>query len=158
MKSITTKFFLLALFVSSLAFSQSRVKERDVIGTWKFHIDLNKEIDEVDEEEGSFGRALAKGILKTVDELIKDAEITFEFKKNHILVIKQKSLDEDETIKAEACTWSIDKKGRLVTTSKRGDRLKLNDNNGWMLKRGKLVSVDDNRKVQDNVWLEKVKR
>ncbi|MEQ6123063.1 hypothetical protein AAON49_02540 [Pseudotenacibaculum sp. MALMAid0570] len=157
MKSITTKFFLLALFVSSIAFSQSKVKERDIIGQWKLHLDLSKEIEENEDSDDSFGKAFARGILKTVNELVNDAEITFDFKRNHTLEITQQLVDDDE-VETKKYTWRIDKKGRLITSQINDDNLQLNNDNKWMLKKGKLVSVDRNKKIKDNVWMERVRK
>ncbi len=157
MKNITLKIYLFALLISSSGFSQSKVKERQVIGKWKLHLNLKEKVKEETKDINGFGKILAKSIVSAVDDLIDEADITFNFKRNNVLEVIQKSLTDDDEENTEVYEWKIDKKGRLVTSRSSGKKLKLNNNSGWMIKKGKLVPVDDDKKIEKEVWLQKVK-
>lgn len=157
MKNISLKLFLVAFLISSSLFAQSKVKERQVLGKWKLHLNLKEKVKEETKDESGFGKLLARGIVSAVDDLIQEADITFNFKRNNVLEVTQKDIMDKSEEKTETYKWKIDKKGRLVTTQSKNKRLKFNDNSGWMIKKGKLVPVDDDKKIEDNVWLQKVK-
>ena len=157
MKNITLKICLFALLISSSGFSQSKVKERQVIGKWKLHLNLKEKVKEETKDINGFGKILAKSIVSAVDDLIDEADITFNFKRNNVLEVTQKSLTDDDEESTEIYEWKIDKKGRLVTSQSSGKKLKFNNNSGWMIKKGKLVPVDDDKKIEKEVWLQKVK-
>jgi hypothetical protein len=156
MKSRTLKTLLFALLISSFAFSQSKVKEKDVIGEWKFHLNFDKEIEEANDGDG-IEKTFVAGILKTVDKLVEKVDIKFHFKKNHILTVTQKSSIGRSTETIENYKWEIDKRGKLITSDIDSDHLKFNDHNGWMIRDGKLVSVDENKEVEENVYMERVR-
>lgn len=157
MKSSTFKIFLFSLLVTSITFSQSKVKEKDIIGKWKFHLTLEKEIEKETKDSDGFEKIFVTGILKTIDKLVEKVDIKFHFKKDHTLRVTQKSLTGESTETIEDYEWKINEDGKLITNNIKNESLKFNDSNGWMLRKGKLVSVDDNNKVEENVWMEKVK-
>ncbi len=157
MRHKVVKALLLTLFISSVTFAQSRVKEKDVIGKWKFHLDLTSEIEKEKLDSDDWGDAFARGILKTVDRLVETVDITFHFKKNNVLIVTKRPSIGGQDDDVEVFWWKIDEKGRVVTSEMDKDHLKLQSNSGWMLKRGKLVVVDEDDDVEETVWMERVK-
>ena len=156
MKTIKTKLFLFIFLTSSIAFSQSKVKERNVIGAWKLHLNLEEKVKKETKGDNAFEKALARGIVGTIDELAEEADITFNFKRDNTLEVTQKGiLNDDDEETTEYYEWKITKEGKLVTTKTDGGSFKFNDNDGWMLKRGKLVPVDGDNNIEEGVWLEK---
>lgn len=145
------------LFLCSAALAPGKTKEKDVLGTWKLHLNIAEKIKKETEDEKGLGKAFARGIGELVDEIISEVDITFEFKKNNVLIVTHDSDWDDDGKETEKYRWSIDKDGKIKTSSLDDDRIKFDDRDGWMLKNGKLYSVDDNDKFEDAVWLEKIK-
>ena len=158
MKNSTVKAFLFALLVSTITFSQSKVKEKDVIGEWKFHLNLDKAIERETKDSDGIEKIFVEGILNTVNKLVEKVDIKFHFKKNNILVVTQNSLSDYISETEKTYKWKITKDGKLVTDEIDDDKLKVNSkSNTWMLKNGNLVSVDDENEMEENVWMERVK-
>lgn len=146
------------IFLCSAALAPGKTKEKDVLGKWKLHLNIGDKIKEETKDEEGLGRAFARGIGELVDEIISEVDITFEFKKNNVLIVTSDSdWDDDDEVETEKYRWSIDKDGKIQTSSLDDDRIKFDDHDGWILKNGKLYSVDEGKKVETAVWLEKIK-
>lgn len=157
MRIITKHILVLAILISSSVVAQSKVKEKQLIGKWKLHLNLKEKVKEETKDMNGFGKILAKSIINAVDDIIEEADITFHFKRNNVLEVIQKSITDDNEETTETYKWKIDENGKLTTTKFNNKKLKFNNNNGWMMKKKKLVPVDNDKKVEENVWLEKVK-
>ena len=157
MKNRTITTLLFAILVSSITFSQSKVKEKDIIGEWKFHLNLDKAIDDETKDSDNFEKIIVSGILKTVNKLVDHVDIKFHFKKDHTLTIAQKSNIGEDAETIENHRWKINNEGQLVTSSIKDGNQNFNSDNVWMLRKGKLISVDENKEVEENVWMERIK-
>lgn len=144
------------MFLCSAALIPGTTKQKDILGKWKLHLDISEKIKEETKDEDDLGALFARGIGTLVDELVEEVDITFDFQKNNILVVTQDSNFKGDKKEIETYHWKIDKKGRIITTSMDEDQISFNDHEGWMLKNGKLVSVDKNEEIETVVWLERM--
>ena len=143
------------LFLCSASLVTSNTKEKDIIGKWKLHLDISNALDQETEDEDGIGAAFARGIVNMVDNLVEEIDITFDFRKNNVLVVTHDSDFDHQEKSTERYHWEINKEGHIITSSLKNKHFSVNDDDGWKLKKGKLTPVDnDNDKV---VWLEKIK-
>jgi hypothetical protein len=90
-----------------------------------------------------------------VDDLVDEIDITFDFQKNNVLVVTQNSLSDYDEESIEKYTWKIDGNGYVVTKPVNKGNSSYDDGDGWILKKGKLIPVDEDENV---VWMERVKK
>jgi hypothetical protein len=151
---ITSVFAILVL--CSAALVPGKTKEKDIIGKWKFHLDISKAIEEETKDEDGWGAVFAKGIGHLVDEIVEEVDITFDFQKNNILVVTTDSNFDDDDRSVETYRWKINKKGYVVTTSTSKKNKSFQDSSdGWRLTNGKLIPVDEDD-LEGKVWMEKL--
>jgi hypothetical protein len=120
-----------------------------VIGKWQFHLNLNKALEEDSSKDSGFAKAIIKGLATTVDEVVKQEEITFHFKKDHTLIVLQK---ENNTKEEDHKTWAI-KNNKLILSSNKATDSKPNQ---WLLDNKKLIAINKEGKAQQSVYLEKL--
>ena len=148
---------LFAVFIlCSAAIAPNKTKEKDIIGKWKFHLKIGKAINDETKDDDDLGSLFARGIGRLVDDLVEEVDITFDFQKDNILVVTQHSnFDDDEEDEVEVYRWKINKKGYVITTpiKKNFKKRSVENSDGWQLKRGKLVPVDED---EDVVWMERI--
>lgn len=146
------------LFLCSAALVPSKTKEKNILGKWKLHLDISKKIKQETKDEEGLGKAFARGIGSLVDELVSEVEITFEFKKNNVLIVTQNNnWNDEDKVEIEEYTWEIDKKGRIKTISLKNKHLSVDNNEGWILKNKRLIPMDKDDDLENIVWLEKIK-
>ena len=80
--------FLAALLSSSLMNAQSKVKDRDVHGEWKLHVDLQKEIQDKDSDLNFLEKALVGAVSGIVTTAMNHVDIRFDFKRNNEVILK----------------------------------------------------------------------
>ena len=158
-RTLITSVFAILVLCSATVFP-GKTKEKDIVGTWKFHMNISKAIDKETKDEKGWGAAFAKGIGHFVDAVVDEADITFEFQKDHTLIVTQNSDwndDEDETV--EMYRWKLNAYGHVVTTPLHKRKQNFQDTDGWKLSDGKLIPVDDDEDLKNaEVWMEKVKK
>ncbi|MEP0984241.1 hypothetical protein [Ekhidna sp.] len=127
-----------------------KVKEKDIIGTWKLVIDIEEEMEEEAEEADTMlEEVFIKAVSGFVEGIMEDIEIYFEFQADNDVKITVLAYDEKETEKG---TWYINKRGYLVIDDidDDGDDFNIStDNDEWKLIDGILVSDEheDDRTV-----------
>lgn len=146
---------LMTSFCLVLAVQAQKVKEKDIIGTWKLVIDIEEEMDEEAEEADTMLEEIfIKAISGFVGGIIEDIEIYFEFQDDNDVKITVLAYDEKET---ETGTWYINKRGYLVIEDidDDGDDFNISsDNDEWKLVDGLLVNDDDDG--DRNVYMTRV--
>ena len=154
---ITSLFAVLVLCSATLA--PSKTKEKDIVGKWKFHMNISKAIDKETKDEKGWGAAFAKGIGNLVDTAVERAGITFDFQENHILIVTQdSSWDDDDKEEIEVYRWKLNRDGHVVTTPLNKEKQRFQDSDGWKLKRGKLVPADEDQDLKNaEIWMERIK-
>ncbi len=139
---------LLFLFAGvTVANAQTRVHYKDLSGTWKLQI----KIDEKDLEENS---AWDRIVSKTVDGVLDEINIYFEFKRENELRVVVDAFGEKEV---EYSEWRIDD-GALYFGD--GENFDMDDGI-WMFDGSNLTSYNEDRRgrlVKDNqnVFLHRV--
>lgn len=159
MKRILITSVFAVLVLCSAAIAPSKTKEKDIIGKWKFHLEISKAINEDTDGDDDLGSIFARGIGRLVDDLVEEVDITFDFQKDNILVVTQNSrFDDDEEDSVETYRWKINKKGHVITTpvKKRNKKKSVQNSDGWKLKKGKLVPVDEDD--EEIVWMERINK
>jgi hypothetical protein len=158
MKKLTTATFLIcALLFNFESLAQDKVKEKDLIGTWKMVIDVSEEFEEAErdlEEEDSFlGEIIFDAVSGVVEGVLKNIDIYMTFKESGIIKITVNAFDEKET---EYSEWEIDSRGRLHISD--NDHFDSDDDDYWLMDDGVLVLIDDDDdgEISDNVYLVKI--
>lgn len=146
--------FLAALLSSSLMNAQSKVKDRDVLGEWKLHVDLQKEIQDKDSDLNFLEKALVGAVSGIVTTAMNHVDIRFDFKRNNEVILKIYNKDEDKT-ETEILKWFINKQGQLEIDDLDNDHVNVQHDGAWMLLDKQLVAVEDG-KVKQAVYLEKM--
>ena len=146
--------FLAALLSSSLMNAQSKVKDRDVLGEWKLHVDLQKEIQDKDSDLNFLEKALVGAVSGILTTAMNHVDIRFDFKRNNEVILKIHNKDEDKT-ETEILKWFINKQGQLEIDDLDNDHVNVQHDGAWMLLDKQLVAVEDG-KVKQAVYLEKM--
>lgn len=146
--------FLAALLSSSLMNAQYKVKDRDVLGEWKLHVDLQKEIQDKDSDLNFLEKALVGAVSGIVTTAMNHVDIRFDFKRNNEVILKIHNKDEDKT-ETEILKWFINKQGQLEIDDLDNDHVNVQHDGAWMLLDKQLVAVEDG-KVKQAVYLEKM--
>ena len=146
--------FLAALLSSSLMNAQSKVKDRDVLGEWKLHVDLQKEIQDKDSDLNFLEKALVGAVFGIVTTAMNHVDIRFDFKRNNEVILKIHNKDEDKT-ETEILKWFINKQGQLEIDDLDNDHVNVQHDGAWMLLDKQLVAVEYG-KVKQAVYLEKM--
>ena len=146
MKKAILSFCLLLLFSVATVQAQSKVKEKDLKGTWKFVFEIDKEADS----------SMERVILNAVDGLLDEIDIYLEFRKNNELKVTVDAFDEREVDYGE---WYINDDGELYFGE--SDHFDTGDS-VWMLVGNRLESFEYKRgkrvKESENHYLKRVKR
>ena len=146
--------FLAALLSSSLMNAQSKVKDRDVLGEWKLHVDLQKEIQDKDSDLNFLEKALVGAVSGIVTTAMNHVDIRFDFKRNNEVILKIHNKDEYKT-ETEILKWFINKQGQLEIDDLDNDHVNVQHDGAWMLLDKQLVAVEYG-KVKQAVYLEKM--
>ena len=78
---------IIALLSSSFVSAQSKAKDRDVLGEWKLHVDLQKEIQDKDSDLNFLEKALVGAVSGIVTTAMNHVDIRFDFKRNNLTLI-----------------------------------------------------------------------
>ena len=150
-----TFLFLTILFGSCFVVDAQKVKEKDILGTWKLVIDIEEEMeDEAEDADTMLEEVFIKAISGFVGGILEDIEIYFEFQPDNDLKITVNAYDETET---EYGKWFINRRGYLELEDI-GDDDNFNihtDDDEWRLIDGILVNED--YEEDRNVYMAKVK-
>ncbi|MCW1952751.1 MAG: hypothetical protein KIH80_001080 [Flavobacteriia bacterium] len=145
---------LLFFMVLSTANAQSGIKEKDVLGPWKFHLDLSKEINKASSNLNFFEKMVAGAVTGVVDAAMEQVDIQFNFKRGQkvILTVHNKELNETDQ---ETLHWFINEQGQLEIDDIDNDNINVSNDGVWILKGNKLVVLEDND-LKEGVYLERL--
>lgn len=146
---------IIALLSSSFVSAQSKVKDRDVLGEWKLHVDLQKEIQDKDSDLNFLEKALVGAVSGIVTTAMNHVDIRFDFKRNNEVLLKIHNKDEN-TSETETLKWFINNKGQLEIEDIDNDHVNVQHDGAWMLLDKQLVAVEDG-KIKQAVYLEKMR-
>ena len=146
---------LLILAFGIALFTQAqKVKEKDVIGTWKLIIDVEQEMEEEAEEaDNMLEEIFIKAVSGFVDGILDGIDIYFDFREDNEVKITVHAYNEKET---EYGRWFINKRGYLeIEDIDDGDNITIDaDDDEWKLIDGILVS--DEHEDDRNVYMTRV--
>ncbi|RED97951.1 hypothetical protein [Marinoscillum furvescens] len=147
------KRILLIILVASLATTtqaQHKVKEKEVIGTWKLIIDVEdalKDAEEEASEESLLGKVILSSVSGLVSGILEEIEIYMDFRPDGELKIAVEAFGEREI---EYSEWSI-KNGRLYI--KDTDHFDMDVDDYWLMDDGMLVAYEDDGEPNANVYM-----
>lgn len=153
MKRLFTSIACSILFMSALS-AQTKVSEKDVWGTWRFHLKLN-EVAKSDTADLNFlEKAVIGAVSGIVDTAMEKVDIQFNFKKSRELVVV---VHEHETKKKteQSIEWFINAKGQLEISDLKNDKVNIDNDGVWMMLNRRLVPVE-NGKATKGIYLERV--
>jgi len=153
MKRLWTNMACCLLFIGALS-AQTKVSEKDVWGTWRFHLKL-QEVAKSDSADLNFiEKAVVGAVSGIVDTAMEQVDIQFHFKKSKELVVV---VHEHETKKKteETIEWFINKNGQLEISDLKNDRVNIDNDGVWMLLNRRLVPVE-NGKATQGIYLERL--
>ena len=153
MKRLFTSIACSILFMSALS-AQTKVSEKDVWGTWRFHLKLN-EVAKSDTADLNFlEKAVVGAVSGIVDSAMEKVDIQFNFKKSRELVVV---VHEHETKKKteQSIEWFINAKGQLEISDLKNDKVNIDNDGVWMMLNRRLVPVE-NGKATKGIYLERV--
>lgn len=134
--------------------AQTKVSEKDVWGTWRFHLKLN-EVAKSDTADLNFlEKAVVGAVSGIVDNALEQVDIQFNFKKSKELVVV---VHEHETKKKteQSIEWLINAKGQLEISDLNNDKVNIDNDGVWMMLNRRLVPVK-NGKATQGIYLERV--
>ena len=146
MKRLWTNMACFLLFIGALS-AQTKVSEKDVWGTWRFHLKL-QEVAKSDSADLNFiEKAVVGAVSGIVDTAMEQVDIQFHFKKSKELVVV---VHDHETKKKaeETIEWFINKKGQLEISDLKNDRVNMDNDGVWMLLNRRLVPVENGKATQ----------
>ncbi|MFZ9673874.1 MAG: hypothetical protein ACO3A1_06220 [Flavobacteriaceae bacterium] len=153
MKRLWTSMACCLLFIGALS-AQTKVSEKDVWGTWRFHLKL-QEVAKSDSADLNFiEKAVVGAVSGIVDTAMEQVDIQFHFKKSKELVVV---VHEHETKKKteETIEWFINKEGQLEISDLKNDRVNIDNDGVWMLLNRRLVPVEKGKATQ-GIYLERL--
>ncbi|NQZ75080.1 MAG: hypothetical protein HRT61_03070 [Ekhidna sp.] len=154
-RSIT---LIIAICLLAVSVDAQKIKEKDVLGTWKLVIDIEEEMDkEAEEADNMLEEVIIKAVSGFVGGIMEDIDIYFEFRSNNKVKVTVNAYDETDS---GTGTWFINKRGNLVIEDIEGeddDQLNIStDNDEWTMQDGILISSDDVDDKERNVYMTRV--
>jgi hypothetical protein len=153
MKRLFTSIACSILLMSALS-AQTKVSEKDVWGTWRFHLKL-QEVAKSDSADLNFlEKAVVGAVSGIVDTAMEQVDIQFLFKKSKELVV---IIHEHETKKKteQSIEWFINAKGQLEISDLNNDKVNIDNDGVWMMLNRRLVPVE-NGKATQGIYLERL--
>ncbi len=145
------------LFTLTATFAQSKVKEKDVLGTWELKVDIQQAIKEETKNMSLFEGMMARAFSGMAEEVMEEIDITFEFQKNNVAYLTvHTDLDEDET-EVEKLYWEINERGQLIIDDIENDNVQVNNDGYWMRSKDRLVAVHEDGSTEHLAWMERVR-
>lgn len=138
---------LLFLVVFANNAQGKKVKERDVLGTWRLVIDVDMEEleDDIEDEDNPFARVVMRSVSGLVDGILDNLDIYFEFRDNGRLKVTVDAFGVDEV---EYSEWYINRRGELIIEDT--DSFNTDDDDYWMFDGDLLVAYDDDGSMDDD--------
>ena len=152
----TTKYFPIAgLMIMGVATqAQQKVNGDDLVGNWKLVIDIEEELErEADEEDNPFARMMIRGVSGLVEGILDNIDIYFDFQRDGEVKILVEAFDENEVDYAK---WYINRNGELIIEDLDNDKIQFDDDDVWMMDGKFLVSIEEDRTIQENVYMTKI--
>jgi len=126
--------FVLVCFVVPGVFAQSKIKQRDLRGTWKLVVDIDKEDGE---------NMIERAALGAVDGILSGMDISFTFEKNNELKVTVYIFGEEEI---EYSNWELTDDGGVYIGD--NEHFQIEDTI-WYMEGDRLIAREQNKKDWD---------
>lgn len=142
MKNLATILIIGLLAFGNHAQAQKKIKESDVIGTWKLNINIDEAMQEakndLDEEDNLIGKLVLNSVSGLIDNIMDEIDIYLDFQKGGKLEILVKAFGEKEI---EYSEWYITKSGEIFIEST--EHIQTDNDRFVMTSNGIMVPADD---------------
>lgn len=134
-----TVLLIATLITWSYCTQAQKIKEKDILGTWKLIINIEEEMEkEAEKADTMLEEILLETVSGFVDGILDDVGIYFEFQKDHEVIITVSAYGDQEEGKGR---WLINNRGYLeIENIEDNDDFNLSTDDEWKLIDGILVS------------------
>jgi len=149
----------LSLLLAAFTAEAQKLREKDLVGTsWKLNIDIERALEEaeeeMDEEDNILGTMILRGVSGLVEGIIENIDIYMDFYDNHEVRVYVDAFGAEET---EYTYWEINKRGELVIED--NEHLDSDGPSYWIYDEGVLVLEDTYHDDEDaEVYLSRVRK
>lgn len=137
--------------LASFSYAQQKVKEKDIIGTWKLVIDVEDALRDAEDEateESLLGKVILSSVSGLVSGILEEIEIYMDFRADGELKVIVEAFGERET---EYSEWTINRDGKLYI--KDTDHFDLDSDDYWLMEDGVLVAFEEDDEPNTNVYM-----
>ena len=150
------KSLFLLLLISMPAFS-STLGDKEILGKWKLEVNLEETIKEEVQEMNLIEKMIIRGVSGMVQSVWEEIHITFEFKKNQVLLLHvEVDLDEKDK-EIEELAWKRKKNGKIIIDDIQNEKVDISDDGYWKLMDGKFYHFDKDGEMNENIYMVKIK-
>ena len=150
------KSLFLLLLISMPAFS-SPLGDKEILGKWKLEVNLEETIKEEVQEMNLIEKMIIRGVSGMVQSVWEEIHITFEFKKNQVLLLHvEVDLDEKDK-EIEELAWKRKKNGKIIIDDIQNEKVDISDDGYWKLMDGKFYHFDKDGEINENIYMVKIK-
>ena len=102
-------------------------------------------------------KMIIRGVSGMVQSVWEEIHITFEFKKNQVLLLHvEVDLDEKDK-EIEELAWKRKKNGKIIIDDIQNEKVDISDDGYWKLMDGKLYHFDKDGEMNENIYMVKIK-
>jgi len=140
------------LFLSSLAFTQNKLNESDIIGRWEIKIKVKelikqetKGLDMLEKMAIQLASGFAEDIVDSVDKYI-----VFEKNNKAILTIDYNDFSEKEEI-----IWSINQNDEIIIDDSLNKKINIGSENNTWIYLDDMIFIKEQTRINKNIFLKK---
>ena len=140
------------LFLSSLAFTQNKLNESDIIGRWEIKIKVKelikqetKGLDMLEKMAIQLASGFAEDIVDSVDKYI-----VFEKNNKAILTIDYNDFSEKEEI-----IWSINQNDEIIIDDSLNKKINIGSENNTWIYLDNMIFIKEQTRINKNIFLKK---
>ena len=140
------------LFLSSLAFTQNKSNESDIIGRWEIKIKVKelikqetKGLDMLEKMAIQLASGFAEDIVDSVDKYI-----VFEKNNKAILTIDYNDFSEKEEI-----IWSINQNDEIIIDDSLNKKINIGSENNTWIYLDDMIFIKEQTRINKNIFLKK---
>jgi len=140
------------IFLSSLAFTQNKLNESDIIGRWEIKIKVKelikqetKGLDMLEKMAIQLASGFAEDIVDSVDKYI-----VFEKNNKAILTIDYNDFSEKEEI-----IWSINQNDEIIIDDSLNKKINIGSENNTWIYLDNMIFIKEQTRINKNIFLKK---
>lgn len=140
------------IFLSSLAFTQNKLNESDIIGRWEIKIKVKelikqetKGLDMLEKMAIQLASGFAEDIVDSVDKYI-----VFEKNNKAILTIDYNDFSEKEEI-----IWSINQNDEIIIDDSLNKKINIGSENNTWIYLDDMIFIKEQTRINKNIFLKK---